>query len=207
MRNATAGISPYGRQMWRGQRVGLLGGSFNPAHEGHRYISLEAMRALELDAVWWLVSPQNPLKSTKGMQSQAVRLDSAQRVARHPRIFATDIETALGTQYTVDTIKALQHRFSETQFAWLMGTDNLRQFHRWKNWQELFALLPVCVLNRPPAEDSLRHSPAWGYARPYQILPQEAKTLLDRRLPAWTVLPIARNALSSTAIRAAGNWR
>ena len=201
------GISAYGRESWRGLRVGLLGGSFNPAHEGHRYISLEAMRALQLDAVWWLVSPQNPLKSATGMALQSKRLESAQRAAQHPRIFATDIETAMGTQYTVDTLKALQTRFSETQFVWLMGTDNLRQFHRWKNWRAVFNLVPVCVINRPPAQDSLRGSPAWEYAHRHRLPAEQASLLTTRPLPAWVILPIARNAQSSTAIRAMGSWR
>jgi nicotinate-nucleotide adenylyltransferase len=115
-----------------GRTVGLLGGSFNPAHAGHRHISVQAMQRLGLDAVWWLVSPQNPLKSAKDMAPQAVRLAKAGAVAAHPAIFATDIETQLGTQFTVDTLTQLQKYHPNVRFIFLMGADSLASFHRWK---------------------------------------------------------------------------
>lgn len=193
-------------ELWRGLRVGLLGGSFNPAHEGHRHISVLAMQHLQLDAVWWLVSPQNPLKSASGMASQSKRLASAARMGDHPDIHVTDIEKDLHTQYTVDTVARLQSHFPNTSFVWLMGSDNLRQFHRWKNWQELFRLLPVCVIARPPSGDILRASTASSYARPFTLPAHMASTLAARKPPAMLVLPTPLNSLSSTAIRATGKW-
>lgn len=193
--------------LWRNLRIGLLGGSFNPAHEGHRHISVLAMQHLQLDAVWWLVSPQNPLKSASGMASQSARVRSALRVANHPHIHVTDIETQLRTRYTVDTVARLQQHFADTRFVWLMGSDNLRQFHRWKNWQELFRLLPVCVIARPPSGDILRASTAASYARRFTLPAHMASTLADQPPPAMVVLPTPLSDLSSTALRAAGQWR
>lgn len=200
-------ITSASTALWRNARVGLLGGSFNPAHEGHRHISLLAMRHLQLDAVWWLVSPQNPLKATSTMASQQRRIDSAVQVANHPRIHVSDIENALHTRYTVDTVARLQDHFSTTRFVWLMGSDNLRQFHRWKNWQKLFSLLPVCVIARPPYGDIVRASPASVYARPFTLPAHMASALPDYPAPAMTILPTPLSDLSSTAIRAAGKWR
>lgn len=193
--------------LWRGRRVGLLGGSFNPAHEGHRHISLLAMQHLQLDAVWWLVSPQNPLKSTQGMASQSKRVDSALGVANHPHIHVTDIESTLHTRYTVDTVARLQQHFPATRFVWLMGSDNLRQFHRWKSWQDLFRLLPVCVIARPPSGDILRASTASQYARPFTLPAHMASTLADQPPPAMLILPTPLNSLSSTSLRAQGKWQ
>lgn len=208
MKNKMAGIiTPAGSTLWRGLRVGLLGGSFNPAHAGHRHISLLALQYLQLDAVWWLVSPQNPLKSAAGMASQHRRMASAIAVANHPRIHVSDIETTLHTRYTVDTVAHLQAHFAATRFVWLMGSDNLRQFHRWKNWQRLFDLLPVCVIARPPAGDLLRACPASMYARPFTLPSHMASTLPDQSAPAMLLLPTPLNDLSSTALRATGAWR
>ncbi|HYD19796.1 MAG TPA: nicotinate-nucleotide adenylyltransferase, partial [Patescibacteria group bacterium] len=129
-------------ELWQNRTVGLLGGSFNPAHDGHRHISLYALRLLGLDAVWWMVSPQNPLKSAKEMASLATRMAGAIAASHHPKIHVTDIEQHLNTRYTADTLRALQARFPRTKFVWLMGTDNLRQFHRWQEWQEIFKMVP-----------------------------------------------------------------
>lgn len=199
-------ITTASHAMWRNLRVGLLGGSFNPAHEGHRHISVLAMQHLQLDAVWWLVSPQNPLKSASGMASQQDRVASALRVANHPNIHVTDIESDLRTRYTVDTVARLQQHFAETRFVWLMGSDNLRQFHRWKNWQKLFEQLPICVIARPPSGDILRASTASAYARRFTLPAHMASTLPEQQPPAMVVLPTPLNDLSSTAIRAKGQW-
>ncbi|MCS6987055.1 MAG: nicotinate-nucleotide adenylyltransferase [Sphingomonadaceae bacterium] len=129
--------------------VGLLGGSFNPAHEGHRRLSLAALGRLRLDEVWWLVSPQNPLKPETGMAPLAARLASARKVARHPRIRVTDWEARQGTRYTVDTVAALLARFPHLRFVWLMGADNLLELHRWTRWRTLLRRLPVVVAPRP----------------------------------------------------------
>lgn len=192
----------YSTELWSNRTVGLLGGSFNPAHGGHRHISLYALKMLGLDAVWWMVSPQNPLKAKKGMAPLDERMESARNVARHPKIFVTDIERHLNTQYTLDTIKALQQHFPRTRFVWLMGGDNLTQFHKWHRWQEIFMTLPVCVLDRPPRHDSLKAGPAFERFRHY-LLPQErAAVLKGKRAPAWTILRIPLDETSATAIRA-----
>ncbi|HAT35779.1 MAG TPA: nicotinic acid mononucleotide adenylyltransferase, partial [Rhodospirillaceae bacterium] len=132
-----------------GRRVGLLGGSFNPAHRGHRLISVEAMKRLNLDAVWWLVSPQNPLKPSKGMEKLEKRFDSAIEVAAHPRIWVNNLESEMGTQYSVDTIAKIQQRFSDRRFVWLIGADNLKQMPDWRRWEKIFNSIPVAVFTRP----------------------------------------------------------
>ncbi len=133
-------------------RIGLLGGSFNPAHDAHRQLSLYALNTLKLDAVWWLVSPQNPLKPTEDMADFALRFKYAQQLVDHPRLVVSDLETQLGTRYTIDTLKALQHAFHQTRFTWLMGTDNLQQFPKWQNWRQIARLMPIAVFPRPPAQ-------------------------------------------------------
>jgi nicotinate-nucleotide adenylyltransferase len=132
-----------------GARIGLLGGSFNPAHEAHLHISLIALRRLKLDAVLWLVSPQNPLKAADGMASLERRLTRAREVASHPAVFVTALETALGTRFTYDTLSKLKRKFPKAQFVWLMGGDNLATFHLWHRWDEIAQLLPMAVIARP----------------------------------------------------------
>jgi nicotinate-nucleotide adenylyltransferase len=195
-------VIPHSSNLWSNRTIGLLGGSFNPAHEGHRHISLYALKMLGLDAVWWMVSPQNPLKTKKDMAPLEKRLESARKTASHPKIFVTDIEQHLGTQYSLDTIRALQQHFPRTRFVWLMGGDNLTMFHKWRNWQQIFKTLPVCVLDRPPRHASLKASPAFERFRHY-LLPQErAATLKRRKAPAWAILHIPLDETSATAIRA-----
>lgn len=163
---------------WRGKRVGLLGGSFNPAHRAHLHISQEAMKRLRLDAVWWLVSPQNPLKAAEGMAPQAVRLASARAIARDRRIVPTDVERKLGTRYTVDTLKALVALHPSTRFIWLMGGDNLQGFHRWYQWRQIVRVVPIAVLLRP------RYSGARRSARVLGPLKKALKP--DRMASGWT---------------------
>lgn len=196
-----ASPTPNCGQLWAGRTVGLLGGSFNPAHDGHRHISLMALKHLQLDAVWWMVSPQNPLKTTKDMAPLRERMQSAQQVSNHPQIVATDIEQYLNTRYTADTLAKLLRHFSQTQFVWLMGTDNLLQVHKWQDWESIFRSVPVCVLDRPPRGNSLKSCPAAMRFRDRMIPEVAAKTLKDRPLPAWTILHIPLNHLSATAIR------
>src|SRR5690349_15694056 len=125
-------------------KIGLLGGSFNPAHEGHLHVSEVALKRLHLDYVWWLVAPQNPLKPVCGMAPLRERLAyAAEKFEHHPRILIVDVETALGTRYTIDTLRALKGRFPEVRFVWLMGTDNLEQFARWRRWPEILAKVPI----------------------------------------------------------------
>ncbi len=148
LRTKSDWIAPPG-PVENGLRIGLLGGSFNPAHEGHSHASELALKQLGLDYVWWLVSPQNPLKESRGMAGIAERLEGARKFNRHPRVIVTDIEHRLGTRFTIDTLRALKQRFPQLRFVWLMGSDNLVQIPRWRNWQEIFASVPVAVVARP----------------------------------------------------------
>jgi nicotinate-nucleotide adenylyltransferase len=181
--------------------VGLLGGSFNPAHRGHRLISLLALRLLALDEIWWLVSPQNPLKSSLGMASLAERLDAARLVAHHPRIKITDIEARLGSNYTVHTLTALRTRFPCTRFVWLMGADNLRQISHWESWTRIFDLAPIAVFARPTYSlRALGGLAAQRYAR-RRIAPSRARHLAEMTPPAWVFFATRLDPLSATTIR------
>ena len=183
------------------RRVGILGGSFNPAHPGHRHISLEALKRLNLDEVWWLVAPQNPLKPQRGMAPLERRFADALRLARHPRIRVLDIEARLGTRYTADTVTELQRLFGQTRFVWLMGADNLAQIRRWERWTEIFRRVPIAVLARPTyCLRGLAELAARRYAH-RRVAPQAARRLADVRPPAWVFLPIRLDASSATEIR------
>ena len=189
------------KDLFRGRRIGILGGSFNPAHEGHRHISLYALKMLRLDEVWWMVSPQNPLKSTRDMAPLHQRIQSALDASHHPRIRVTDIEQYLNTRYTSDTLKKLKTLYPDTDFVWLMGTDNLRQIHRWQEWQDIFKTVPVCVLDRPPRGNSIKSTPAALRFSAFQHPQEHAASIVTAKTPAWTLLHIPLNNLSATAIR------
>ncbi len=187
-----------------GQRIGLLGGSFNPAHEAHRHISLIALRRLRLDAVWWLVSPQNPLKSSEEMAPLEQRLNRAREIINHPRIFAGAVELALGTQFTVDTIKALRDRFPKARFVWLMGGDSLASFHLWRRWQFLADAIPIGVIARPYFTMHAICSPAARHLSGARLFSPAG--LVDCKPPAWTFIQEQLNPASSTKIRDNGVW-
>lgn len=185
-------------------RIGLFGGSFNPAHEGHLHISLAALRLLKLDAVWWLVSPQNPLKSAEGMAPLEERKAAAMAMARHPRIHATDIEASLGTRYTADTLAALKLRFPGVRFVWLMGADNLIELPRWIRWQEIATSVPIAVFGRPDySTRAMTGKVTQRYAR-NRVSLMDAGQLASRVPPAWAFFPIRLHTASSTALREAG---
>jgi nicotinate-nucleotide adenylyltransferase len=184
------------------KRIGLLGGSFNPAHAGHRQISVEALRRLGLDEIWWLVSPQNPLKPVAGMAPLAARLASARAMARHPRIRPGAIETRLGTRFAVDTVAALQQRFPKTAFIWLVGADILPELHRWRRWRALLRRLPVAVLARPRYTGAAMRSPALALARRWRRASGAAAGWPDWPLPAIVVLATPAFPQSATSIRA-----
>lgn len=182
-------------------KIGLLGGSFNPAHEGHLHVAREAMRHLGLDQLWLLVSPGNPLKPANGMAKLADRLASAGRIADGQRIIATDIESRMGTRYTRDTLRGLKRRFPRVRFVWLMGADNLIQLPRWGRWQEIIHAMPMLVVPRPGAT---RQALAGRAAKRHQKdrLPARAGLCLaTMRAPAWILLPVRENAASATALR------
>ena len=184
-----------------GLRIGLFGGSFNPPHAAHRAASLLALKRLKLDHVWWLVTPGNPLKDVLALPPLAQRIDAARRLARHPRIHVTGIEAALGTRYTCDTVAALMRRCRGVRFVWVMGADNLPEFHRWRNWRAIAASLPIAVVDRSP--DGLRAvaaivPQALGRARIPELV---AATLAARRPPAWVYLHGLKSPVSSTGLR------
>lgn len=186
--------------------VGLLGGSFDPAHEGHALISREALKRFGLDEVWWLVSPGNPLK-TEGPAPLKDRLARARAVMRHPRIRVTDLEARFGTRYTHATLSALIGAYPGVRFVWLMGADNLATFHRWERWQEIMDLVPVGVMARPGQRISARMSPAARRYRRFRLRGREAARLCTLEPPCWCFLNVPMSDLSSTAIRARGGWR
>jgi nicotinate-nucleotide adenylyltransferase len=186
-----------------GRRIGLLGGSFNPAHDGHRHISLMALQRLGLDEVWWLVSPQNPLKPARGMAPLAKRMADARAVARHPRIRVTDIERTLNTRYTVDTVRALKRLYPAHRFVWLIGADNLRQMPQWKAWADLFRAIPVAVFARPTYSLKALAGQAAARFAPRRLPESQARWLVRQQPPAWTFLRVRLHPASATTIRAA----
>lgn len=193
---------PYARA---GQTIGLLGGSFDPAHEGHRHITLAALRRFGLDRVWWLVSPGNPLKS-HGPAPMEQRLARARDIMQHPHVRITDIEARLGTRYTAQTIARLRRLYPGVRFTWLMGADNLAQFHRWQDWHTIMETVPVGVLARPGSRIEARLSVAarrYAFAR----LDRQKSRLLGQSIaPAWCFLNISMNEISSTKLRARTGW-
>lgn len=190
-------LPPHGR----GQRIGLLGGSFNPAHAAHRQISLIALRRLKLDAVWWLVTPGNPLKENSGLPHLSQRMVQARRLAHHPKIHVTALETTLGTRYTIDTLRRLLPRCAGVHFVWLMGSDNLVEFHRWKHWQQIARSLPMAVIDRPATTLKATQSRAARHFGAQRLQEQAAASLAGRPAPVWLFLHDRRSALSSTALR------
>ena len=190
---------------YKGMVVGLLGGSFDPAHDGHVHITREALRRIGLDRVWWLVSPGNPLKSRQPAPI-AVRMERARAMlGDDPRVVVTDLEARLGTRATVDTITKLQALYPGVRFVWLMGADNLVQFHRWARWRDILARVPVAVMARPGAGLAARLSVTARTYRAHQVAQPER--LLGRALPAWCFVNMPLNATSSSVIRARGEWR
>ncbi|MDE2200339.1 MAG: nicotinate-nucleotide adenylyltransferase [Rhodospirillales bacterium] len=196
-----SGVPTFGDR--RRARIGLLGGSFNPAHEGHRHIAELALRRLRLGQVWLLVSPGNPLKPAGGMAAPAARLAAARRIADGRRIVATDIESRLGTRYTADTLGELRRRFPRARFVWLMGADNLAQLPRWRRWRRIVGHVALAVLPRP----SYNHAALAGHAsrrlRAARRPAHMASVLAGLAPPAWVFLPGPQHSASATAIRAA----
>jgi nicotinate-nucleotide adenylyltransferase len=180
--------------------IGLLGGSFNPAHEAHRQISLTALKRLGLDQVWWLVSPANPLKDSSKLPSLKDRVQAARKMAKSPRIEVTGF--AGSSPYTIDLVTELERRFPGTNFVWLMGADNLAQFHRWRSFDKIFARLPIAVLDRPGFRLKARAGLAAQRFAPYRVDESDARGLARLEPPAWTILTHRLSGLSSTALRA-----
>jgi nicotinate-nucleotide adenylyltransferase len=191
-----------------GMRVGLLGGSFNPPHLAHRTISLFAIKRLKLDRVWWLVSPGNPLKDNGALHLLEERARAAREMAADPRIDVTCLESVIGTRYTIDTINYLRRRASGLRFVWIMGADNLAQFHRWQHWQRIATQVPIAVIDRPPQSFRALAAPAAQALAPYRLPENEAGKLADQRAPAWVFLTGLKLNLSSTGLRNPdGSWK
>jgi len=189
-----------------GMAVGLFGGSFNPAHDGHAHVAETALRRLGLDRVVWLVSPQNPLKDPRDSAPLAERMASAARTARlaaaGPAMIVSDFETRAGTRWTVDTLRALTARHPGVNFVWLMGSDNLAGFHRWRGWTDIMRMMPMAVVARPGSLLESRAAPAARRFAGYRVSSREARLLPGLPAPAWTYLRAPLNSRSSSAIRA-----
>jgi nicotinate-nucleotide adenylyltransferase len=191
-----------------GMRIGLLGGSFNPPHVAHRAISLFAIKRLKLDRVWWLVTPGNPLKDDGALHDLDQRTEAARLMADDPRIDISCLESVIGTRYTVDTITYLRRRASGLRFVWIMGADNLAQFHHWQNWRRIASEVPIAVIDRPPQSFRALAAPAAQALARYRLPENEAGRLADQRPPAWVFLTGLKLKLSSTGLRNPdGSWR
>jgi len=190
-------LPPHGT----GQRIGLLGGSFNPPHHGHRLISDIALKRLRLDAVWWLVTPGNPLKEKGNLKPLKERIAHARAVAAHPRIHVTAVEADVGMSRTRDTLRYLQRRCPSLRFVWLMGADNLADFHRWHAWQEIAALVPIAVIDRPGFTFHGATGAAAAWLAPYRVEESDGPLLPFATPPAWIFLHGRRSTLSSTELR------
>ena len=195
------GALRLGFELKPGMRVGLYGGSFNPAHEGHAHVAETARRRLQLDRVIWLVSPQNPLKSARETAPLAERMAGARTVARGRSMIVSDAETRLGSQYTIDTIRALKARFPGVDFVWIMGADSLATFHRWRGWTQIMAEVPVAVVSRPWISLKSRFSPAARRFAHARVPSQQARLLPGADPPRWVFLTGPLNFQSSTALR------
>ncbi|MFC7704391.1 nicotinate-nucleotide adenylyltransferase [Plastorhodobacter daqingensis] len=188
-----------------GMTIGLLGGSFDPAHAGHVHLTRQALNRLRLDQVWWLVSPGNPLK-LRGPAPMAQRVARAQAMMRHPRVQITDLEARLGTRYTAQTLVRLLPLYPGVRFVWLMGADNLASFHRWDRWESIARLLPMAVIARPGAGLSALRSPAARRFRTARLPSVAAARLARMPAPAWVYLNVPLMRISSTELRARGGW-
>lgn len=188
---------------WKNRRVGLLGGSFNPPHKGHVHISLAAMKGLDLDAVWWLVTPQNPIKTERPLPFEE-RMALCREMAQHPRILVSEIERDLGTPFTRETARKLKKRYSDTDFVWVAGMDNALTLHKWNDWRALLDEICLLCVTRPPAESLVKNSPFRMYSREKHIsLSHAGKWPLDSGVAYW-MLDKKMLDISSTAIRENG---
>jgi nicotinate-nucleotide adenylyltransferase len=186
-----------------GMRIGLFGGTFDPPHAAHLGASLLALRRLKLDRLWWLVTPGNPLKNTRGLAPLDERMAAARALTHHPRIDISGLEAVIKTRYTYDTILYLTTRFPSVKFVWIMGADNLRSFYRWQNWRGIASLVPIAVVDRlGPSLYATAGKAAQALGR-FRIPEEAASTLADRTPPAWVYLHGLKSPLSSTALRAA----
>lgn len=188
-----------------GQVVGLLGGSFDPPHDGHVHITKAALTRFRLDRIWWMVSPGNPLKD-KGPAPLPDRMQAARAIMQHPRVTITDIEAQLGTRYTAQTLAALRKRYPAVRFVWLMGADNLAQFDQWQDWRWIMENVPIGVIARPGDRISARVSKAAQVYRHARVSGRSSHILGHLHAPAWSFVNVPMSDQSSTAIRQRGEW-
>jgi nicotinate-nucleotide adenylyltransferase len=184
-----------------GQRVGLMGGTFNPPHEGHAVCAMTALRRLALDQLWWMVTPGNPLKSGDGLPSLAMRMAASRKLVSDPRIKVTGFEASLGSAYTYETVRFLTRRLPAVRFVWIMGADNLATFHRWQHWRGIAKLVPMAIVDRPGWRHKALASPAAGRMAKFRVPEAQAARLPFMDAPAWTFLSTRLSEASSTAIR------
>ena len=184
-----------------GQRIGVMGGSFNPPHDGHRIAAEAAMKRLRLDQLWWLITPGNPLKSPDELSSLGGRMGLVRVFARGPRMKITAFEHELGTPYTAGTLSFLIRRYPGVRFVWIMGADNLASFHRWQHWRQIARTMPIAIVDRPGWRFASLSSPAALAMGGSRLPEREAASLALRKPPAWTLLTIRLSSLSSTALR------
>lgn len=183
------------------QRIGVMGGSFNPPHEGHRVVAATALRRLALDRLWWLVTPANPLKPQTGLTSQAARMAASRAFAPGPRVTVTGFEAALGAPYTMATLAFLARRYPSARLVWVMGADSLATFHRWRCWRDIARLVPIAVVDRPGWRWQALASPAARALARSRLPEARAATLPGRRPPCWVLLTTRLNPASSTTLR------
>jgi len=191
-------LPPYAR----GMRIGLFGGTFDPPHQAHRAACLIAMRRLGLDRVWWMVTPGNPLKDTRGLSPLAERIVAVRTLAHHPRIDVTGFEADIGVRYTYDVIRYLVARCRGVHFVWIMGADNLRSFHRWQKWRGIAAMVPIAVVDRLGPSLYATSGIAGQALGRFRLPESAAATLARRKPPVWVYLHGLKSPLSSTALRA-----
>ncbi|MEM6413778.1 MAG: nicotinate-nucleotide adenylyltransferase [Pseudomonadota bacterium] len=194
-----------GAQSKRPKVIGVLGGSFNPAHSGHLEISIAALEALPLNEVWWLISPANPLKDAANYAAYDVRVARARTVANDPRIVVSDFENTHCLQYTVDTLEALKQHNPDKRFVWLMGADSLASFHLWKDWESITERVPIAVFSRPGDETAGETSIAAQKLSSFEVEFENAAAIVDKDPPAWVFVPTTNNSMSSTALRSAAS--
>ncbi|MGE3246429.1 MAG: nicotinate-nucleotide adenylyltransferase [Beijerinckiaceae bacterium] len=199
-----AGLPAKLPRLARGMRIGLFGGTFNPPHDGHRLASLIAKKRMELSAVWWIVTPGNPLKENSGLPPMLRRMEAARAIADHPDINVTGFEADIGTPYTYETIHYLVKRHPDVHFVWIMGADNLTGFHRWQRWQDITRLVPICVIDRPASTLRGASSRVAHRLAGHRVAEKDAPLLPYAQAPAFMFLHGPRSDLSSTELRAKG---
>jgi len=207
MARQTACLTPADTRLplaFPGERIGLMGGTFNPPHMGHVVCAQTALRRLQLDRLWWMVTPGNPLKENDNLPPLEQRIAASRALTRDPRIIVTGLEAGIATGYTYETLRYLKRRLPGVRFVWVMGADNLVGFHRWQHWRRIAELVPIAVVDRPGSRHTALASPAARAFARSRVPEREAALILTSTPPAWTFLTTRLSAASSTALRGNG---